>query len=78
MSANERQKKFEELAEKRVNEAIRRVRLIGKLANRSNYTYTDEHSRQIVKALEDEVKSLKAKFQDHQDKLPLFKFAMKT
>lgn len=53
---------FERLAERRVNEVIKKIRLIGNLANRSNYDYTDKHAKQIIEALENEVKFLKAKF----------------
>jgi len=67
-------KKFEELAEKRVNEAIKRLRIIGNLANRSNYHYSDAHVRQIYRALEDEFKSLKARFSDIDSDSTSFKF----
>jgi hypothetical protein len=53
---------FERLAERRVNEVIKKMRLIGNLANRSNYSYTDKHAKQIIDALENEIKFLKAKF----------------
>lgn len=53
---------FERLAERRVNEVIKKIRLIGNLANRSNYDYTEKHAKQIIEALENEVKFLKAKF----------------
>lgn len=78
MSAEERRKKFEELAEKRINEALRRIRLISKLANKSNYTYTEDHVKQIVKALEDEVKLLKSKFQDQDSELQSFRFVSRA
>jgi len=54
--------KFVELAQNRVNKTIQNIRLIGNLANRSNYDFDEEDARKIVKALQREVDSLKAKF----------------
>lgn len=56
--------KFVELANKRVNKAIAQLRLVGNLSNKSAYEYTDDDARKIVKALQKEVESLKAKFSD--------------
>lgn len=56
--------KFEELAEKRVTETIKKIKLIGNLANRRNYEYTDDHVRQIIEALENEIKNLKNRFKE--------------
>lgn len=61
---NEKQEKFEKLAEKRVTDAIKKLRLIGNLSNKNNYEYTEEHSKQIIDTLESEMKILKAKFKD--------------
>jgi hypothetical protein len=57
-----RREKFVELAEKRVTRAIKDLRLIGNLANRSNYEYTDYEVTQIISALEKEIKRLKSTF----------------
>jgi len=56
-------KKFVELAEKRVTRAIKDVRLIGNLSNRSNYKYTDEDVRKIYRALRQAVEEMKARFE---------------
>ena len=61
MRAEDR-KKFVELAEKRVNRAIKDIRLIGNLSNRSNYYYSDTDSKKIIKALRDAVDEVRAKF----------------
>ncbi len=55
-------KKFRELAKSRVNKAIKSIQLIGNLANRSHYTYTDDEADQILNALEKELKTTKQKF----------------
>lgn len=54
--------RFERLAERRVSEVVKKMRLIANLANRRNYTYTDEHVKQIFDALEGEIRVTKAKF----------------
>ncbi|MCG7357655.1 hypothetical protein MHL39_13520 [Roseomonas mucosa] len=59
--------KFVELANKRVNAAIKAVRLVGNLGNRSNYEYTDEDARKMVRVLQKELDAAKAKFGDGSD-----------
>lgn len=60
--ANNKREKFINLAEKRVNSAIKNIRLIGNLSNRKNYDYTDMHAKEIINALENEIKELKRRF----------------
>lgn len=45
--------KFEVLAEKRMTEIIKKIRLLGNLSNKSNYNYTDKHVKEIMKTLEE-------------------------
>jgi len=54
--------KFVELAEKRVNRAIKDIKLIGNLSNRSNYSYTEKDAKAIVSALNKAVADVKARF----------------
>jgi hypothetical protein len=54
--------RFERLAERRVTEVLRKMRLIGNLANRRNYTYTEDHVKQILDALEAELREVKSRF----------------
>jgi hypothetical protein len=54
--------KFVELAERRTANAMRAIRVIGNLSNRSHYDYADEDVRKIVAALSGEVDSLKRRF----------------
>lgn len=51
--------KFVELAQRRTVNAIKAIRVIGKLGNRSAYEYTDADVSKIVKALNDEIEALK-------------------
>lgn len=54
--------KFVSLAEKRVTKTIKDIRLIGNLSNKNNYSYEEKDVRKIISTLEDEVKTLKARF----------------
>jgi hypothetical protein len=59
---SEKMIKFERLAEKRVNEAIKKINLVGNLSHTGNYEYTDAHVRQIVSALRAAVKQVDTRF----------------
>ncbi len=55
-------KKFVELAEKRVRRAMKDLKLIGNLSNRSNYSYTEDDAKKIYKALQTAVAEVKTRF----------------
>ena len=61
-SATKKADRFEKLAEKRVSEVVKKMRLVANLANRRNYAYTEEHVKQIIDALEAEMRLVKGKF----------------
>ena len=61
-SGESKLERFERLAQKRVTEALRRLRLVGNLSNRANYDYSDDHVRQLLDALEAELKQLRNRF----------------
>jgi hypothetical protein len=67
MEREKDRKKFVELAEKRVTRVLKDIRLIGNLSNKSNYSYSDEDVRKIIKALEKEIRKLKLRFEKHGD-----------
>ena len=54
--------KFVELANKRVNRAIKDLRLIGNLSNRAAYEFGEDDSRKIIKTLQREVETLRQRF----------------
>jgi ABC-type Fe3+-hydroxamate transport system substrate-binding protein len=56
--------KFVELATKRVNKALDQIRLVGNLANRVTYEYTEDEAKKILRALQKEVDTVKSKFGD--------------
>lgn len=70
-----KREKFERLAEKRMSEVIKKLRLIGNLSNRNNYEYSAEQVKQIIDSLEHELKIIKNKFKEEQSKSNMtFKF----
>jgi FKBP-type peptidyl-prolyl cis-trans isomerase (trigger factor) len=76
---NNKRKKFEILAEKRIAEAIKKLRLIGNLANKNNYSYTEEHVQQMIRVLEAEFKQLRIRFNSGRGGDDInFKFSVKT
>jgi len=54
--------KFVELAEKRVSRALKDIKLIGNLSNRTNYSYTDQDVKKITHVLNKAVNEMKARF----------------
>ncbi len=62
MSREEDRKKFVELAEKRVNRALKDLKLIGNLSNRSNYSYTARDAKAICAILKKAVDEVKMRF----------------
>lgn len=60
-SIDAKRDKFVELAQRRTVNAIKAIRVIGKLGNRSAYEYTDADVSRIVKALNDEIEALKSR-----------------
>lgn len=69
----DKQAKFKELAEKRVNNTLNCLRLISNLANRNNYEYSEKEAQKIITVLEDEIKALKTKFTASPTKRRAFK-----
>ncbi len=54
--------KFRELAQTRVNKAIKAIELIGNLSNKNNYSYTDEEVKKIFAAIQKSLSQSKARF----------------
>jgi len=57
--------KFVELANKRVTKTIRDLKLIGNLSNKAAYDFTEDDAKKIVRALQKEVDSIRARFADN-------------
>ena len=60
----EKRAKFVQLAESRTANAIRAIRVIGKLGNKSHYDYSEADVKKIVGALSREIELLKSKMGD--------------
>lgn len=56
--------KFRRLAEQRVNAILDKLRLLGQLSNKSNYGYTEDQVETAFKAIQQELKTTKAKFRN--------------
>ena len=63
MESRNKRQKFVNLAEKRTSNALHAIRIIGNLANKSNYEFSDADIRRITKTLEQEVKDLRTRFE---------------
>ena len=59
--ARDKRQKFVELAESRTRNAIRAIRVIAKLGNKSAYDYSDADVQKIVRALNREVDALRSR-----------------
>jgi len=57
----EKREKFVQIAESRTINAIRAIRVIGKLGNKSHYQYDEADVKKIVGTLNKEVEALKAR-----------------
>jgi hypothetical protein len=58
----DKRERFIVLAERRVPRALRELRLIGNLANRHNYSYTQQDAKKIISTLESELRTVKSRF----------------
>lgn len=67
-SPRDKRQKFVELAEKRTVNAIKAVRVIGKLGNRAHYEYDEHDVRKIISALNKEIEALKNRLSDTKEK----------
>ena len=62
MPKRNKRAKFVELSQKRVNRAIKDLRLIGNLSNRSAYEFTEKDIQKIFRALQKELDIAKGQF----------------
>ena len=74
MSDESKRAKFVRIAEGRTTVVISKIRTLAKCANPYAYEYTEEDIRQIFAAIEQELRSAKARFSQTQvDEAPTFK-----
>jgi hypothetical protein len=60
-SKSEKRQKFVELAESRTVNAIKAIRIIGKLGNKNAYQFDDSDVQKIARALNREIDALKTR-----------------
>lgn len=72
MNSEHKKQKFINLANKRVNKALKQIKLISNLSNKNNYDFTTSEVRQIIEVLEKELQVCKDSFdrQLKEDKTP--------
>ena len=59
---NIRRERFIKVGERRVNNALKAINLIGNLSNKANYEYSSAEIKKIEKVLKDELFSTMEKF----------------
>ena len=64
-----KEQKFVELAEARTDNILSAIQKLGNLANRANYSYTDEDVQTIFKAIERSVRDARERFREPKFKL---------
>ena len=57
-----KKEKFKELAENRVEKALKLLKLIGNLANKTHYDYSTQDSNKIISVLRAEIKNIETRF----------------
>jgi hypothetical protein len=67
----EKREKFVSLAENRTRNAIKAIRVIGKLGNKHAYEYDDSDVQKIIRALNKEIDALKARMSSSSGKEPI-------
>jgi hypothetical protein len=63
--------RFKRLALRRTNMILEKLRILGNLANKSSYSYSDQEVDKIFKAIEDQLRTVKARFKPRKRR---FKF----
>ena len=64
MTSETKKQRFQRLAEKRTNDVLERLRVLGNCANRGQYEYTAEEVRKVFNAIEKALEVIKTKFKD--------------
>jgi len=63
-----REERFSEIATKRVQDILNKMRLLRNCSNKANYSYNDEQIRKIFNAIDSEWKSVKDSFNQNNQK----------
>ena len=60
--SSKKMQKFEALAEKRMNTALKKISLLGNLSHTGNYEYTEAHVTQILRSLKSAIREVESRF----------------
>lgn len=63
-----RKERFKRLAEKRTIAVLEKLRLLGNLANKANYDYSEDETKKIFAVIDSQTRLIKAKFQKSKRK----------
>lgn len=62
---NKKREKFVELAEKRVNAVLDKIRLVGNLSDKRYYEYSQQDSKKMMHVIQRQLNITKSKFSPH-------------
>ena len=65
MKKQDPREKFVELAERRVSNALKDIKLIGNLSNKSNYKYDQSDVKKITSALKKAISEMTVRFESN-------------
>jgi len=65
---NKRRERFIKVGERRINNALKAINLIGNLANKGNYEYSQAEVKKIERVLKEELVSTMNKFDNKNSK----------
>ena len=57
-----KKQKFERLVNKRVNNALKQLDLVGNLSNKNVYDYSEDEINQVIEVLNKKIRELKTRF----------------
>ena len=59
---DEKKERFIRIAERRTNNILEQLRLLGNCSNKNNYSYSEEEVKKILSVIEAELRVVKSRF----------------
>jgi hypothetical protein len=73
---NGKAESFERIASRRTADILKKLKLLGNLSNRNNYSYSDDQIKQMFSAIDRELKLARDRFNvQTQKREPVFRFS---
>lgn len=69
---NKKQERFKKIATARTNKVLNDLRLLSNCANKNNYSYSQEEVNEILHAIDEGVRDLKAAYLAKKDRKEMF------